>query len=292
MSYVILDLEWNASYSKGLHKFINEIIEFGAVKTDDDFNIIDTFSILVLPKIGKKLCSKVKQLTKISYDELKQNGVPFMTAVDRFTDFAKDSIIVTWSTSDVHALIENYSYHTGDFHLPFLNKYCNVQEFCEACLNINDSSSQLGLSVCAEMLQIEFEEDEQHRAFADAELSLKCLKKLSQKRLISDFVYDACKEEFYERMMFKTHFITDIQNPDIDKHQMYFNCNSCGMRTSRLTNWKVHNKAFTADFLCDNCKKKYSGRVSFKRRYDSVVVRKKLLEKKSGEENTAVKLSE
>lgn len=292
MSYVILDLEWNASYSKSLHKFVNEIIEFGAVKTDDEFNIIDTFSILVLPKIGKKLCSKVKQLTKISYDELKQNGVPFMTAVDRFTDFAKDSIIVTWSTSDIHALIENYSYHTGDFHLPFLYKYCNVQEFCEACLNINDSSSQLGLSVCAEMLQIEFEEDEQHRAFADAELSLKCLKKLSQKRLISDFVYDACKEEFYERMMFKTHFITDIQNPDIDKHQMYFNCNNCDMRTRRLTNWKVHNKAFTADFLCDNCKKKFSGRVSFKRRYDSVVVRKKLVEKKSGEENTAIKLSE
>lgn len=286
MSYVILDLEWNASYSKILHKFVNEIIEFGAVKTDDAFNIIDTFSVMVAPKIGKRISPKVKQLTKISYSELKAKGIPFMEAVDKFTDFAGDSVIVTWSTSDVHALIENYSYYTNDFHLPFLSRYCNVQEFCEACLNINNASNQLGLSVCAEMLQIEFEEDEQHRAFADAELSLKCLKKLSQKRSVSDFVYDARKEEFYERMMFKTHFVTNIDSDDVDKSQMCFECISCGRLTKRLTKWKVHNKAFTADFLCDNCSKKFLGRVAFKKKYDGVVVRKKLIEKKS-EEATA-----
>ena len=75
MSYVILDLEWNGAYSKALHRFVNEIIEFGAVKTDDEFNIIDTYSVLVAPKIGRKLCPKVKQLTKISFDELKSCGI-------------------------------------------------------------------------------------------------------------------------------------------------------------------------------------------------------------------------
>ena len=56
MSYVILDLEWNGSYSKVLHKFVNEIIEIGAVKLDDELNVCDTFTMLVAPKIGKKLC--------------------------------------------------------------------------------------------------------------------------------------------------------------------------------------------------------------------------------------------
>lgn len=280
MSYVILDLEWNASYSRSLHKFVNEIIEFGAVKTDDEFNIIDTFSVLVSPKIGKKLSPKVKQLTKISFDELKSGGVPFMNAVRSFTDFAQDSVIVTWSTSDIHALIENYSYFAGDFHLPFLSKYCNLQEFCEECLNIKDGSSQLGLSVCADMLNIDFSEEEQHRAFADAELSLKCLKELSQKKPIAEFVYNAEKEEFYKRMMFKTHFVTDIDSPDVDKSQMHFDCSDCGNPAKRHTSWKLHNKAFTADFLCENCEKKFSGRISFKKKYDGVVVRKKLVEKK------------
>ena len=39
MEYIILDLEWNAAYSRRRGGFINEIIEFGAVKVDDEFNI-------------------------------------------------------------------------------------------------------------------------------------------------------------------------------------------------------------------------------------------------------------
>ena len=40
MNIVILDLEWNGAYSRRLHGFINEIIEFGAVKLDEKLNIV------------------------------------------------------------------------------------------------------------------------------------------------------------------------------------------------------------------------------------------------------------
>lgn len=285
MSYVILDLEWNGSYSKVLHKFVNEIIEFGAVKTDDEFNITDTFSVLINPKIGKKLCSKVKQLTKITNEELKENGITFMEAVSRFTEFAKDSVVVTWSTSDIHALIENYTYYTNDYHLPFLSRYCNLQEYCESSLDVHDASAQLGLSACADMLGVEYSENEQHRAFADAELSLRCLSKLSSGYDIEPFVSDAKQEEFYERMMFKTHFVTDINSTDVDKSVMYFNCLNCGNDMVQATSWKTHNKAFTADFECDSCNKKFVGRITFKKKYDEVVIRKKLTEKKPKEDS-------
>ena len=66
MSYIILDLEWNASYSTRLHGFVNEIIEFGAVKLDESYQIVDTFSVMVKPKIGKRLNGTVKKLTGIS----------------------------------------------------------------------------------------------------------------------------------------------------------------------------------------------------------------------------------
>ena len=52
MSYVILDLEWNASFSKKLRKFVNEIIEFGAVRLDENYEITDTFSVMVKPKMN------------------------------------------------------------------------------------------------------------------------------------------------------------------------------------------------------------------------------------------------
>ena len=35
MKYVILDLEWNGTYSHKKKGFLKEIIEFGAVKFDD-----------------------------------------------------------------------------------------------------------------------------------------------------------------------------------------------------------------------------------------------------------------
>lgn len=57
MNYIVIDFEFNGAYSKRHHRFVNEIIEFGAVKLDDRLNMIDTFSELVTPQISKKLNS-------------------------------------------------------------------------------------------------------------------------------------------------------------------------------------------------------------------------------------------
>lgn len=280
MSYVILDLEWNGSYSKSHHKFVNEIIEFGAVKTDDKLNITDSFSTLILPQIGKKLCSKVKELTKLTNEELQENGIDFMQAVEDFTEFVGDSILITWSTSDIHALIENYTYYTNDYHLPFLTKYCNLQEYCESALDIHDASAQLGLSACAEMLGVNFSEEEHHRAVVDAQLTLKCLKKVYSENSLNKFIINAEPDSFYDKMMFKTRFITDINSPDIDKKQMFMICENCDKKCTRKSEWRVHNKAFTADFECKKCQKKYIGRMTFKKKYEGIVIKKKLNEKK------------
>lgn len=203
MSYVILDLEWNGSYSKVLHKFVNEIIEIGAVKLDDELNVCDTFTMLVAPKIGKKLCSKVKQLTKITNEELKDDGVSFIKAISLFSDFLGDGVLMTWSDSDLHALIENYSYYTGRTRLPFLSRYCNLQSYCEDCLDLHDSSCQLGLGACAEMAGVDFSEDDQHRALADVYLTLECMKAFYGKYPLKLYIKDAVCDEFYDRLLFK-----------------------------------------------------------------------------------------
>ena len=60
MNFVILDLEWNGTYSRRIKSFINEIIEFGAVKVDEQLHIIDTFEALVRPQVGKKISGKIR----------------------------------------------------------------------------------------------------------------------------------------------------------------------------------------------------------------------------------------
>lgn len=291
MSYVILDLEWNGSYSKLLRKFVNEIIEFGAVKVDDELNIIDTFSVLIAPKIGKKLCSKVKELTKITNEELKDCGIGFIEAVSRFSDFQGDSVLLTWSVSDLHALTENYSYYTGEVRLPFLKRYCNLQKYCESCLDLHDASAQLGLSACAEMAGIKFSQEEQHRAFADAYLSLECLAHFKPDFALEPFIVQADTADFYNRLLFKNHFITDINSHEIDRSQMRFDCEICGKAVKQMSKWRLHNKSFTAEFYCEYCKKKFTGRISFKKKYDGIIVKKKLtekVEKKKEEQGIAI----
>lgn len=70
MNFVILDLEWNGTYSRRIKSFINEIIEFGAVKVDEQLHIIDTFEALVRPQVGKKISGKIRTLTSITNEDL------------------------------------------------------------------------------------------------------------------------------------------------------------------------------------------------------------------------------
>ena len=292
MSYVILDLEWNAAYSKPIKRYINEIIEFGAVKTDDNFNIIDRFSILVKPQISKNLSSKVKELTKLSIDELKNSGTAFLDAALKFSKFINGSAMFTWGTSDIHVLIDNFRYYTDNEVIPFLSQYCNIQEYCENCLDFSDCSSQLGLTACADMLGISFSEYEQHRAFKDAELSLKCLKYFVSDYPVEPFIVNAKCREFYDKMLFKSHYITSLLNPEVDKKQLRFVCDECGKPARKTSKWKLHNKSFIADFYCKSCGKKFLGRASFKKKYDSVAVHKAIVEKKTEDEKENLQSSE
>ena len=278
MSYVILDLEWNGSYSKSAHKFVNEIIEFGALKLDEELNIIDSFSALVSPKIGKRMNTRVKALTKISFEELKKSGVSFQKASESFSEFLAGDILMTWGTSDFFTLMENYNFYTGDYHIPFLNRYCDLQVFCEKAMGIYDEGNQIGLGACAERLGIEFSEDEQHRADADAYLSLACLKRCIGDYPLESCVLDAETESFYECLTFKNRFITSLSDPAVDKNELRFCCDKCGAPAKRMKKWKMHNKHFTSEFYCKNCRRKFIGRIAFKQKYDTVVVSKRILE--------------
>ena len=108
MHYIFLDLEWNNAYSKIHHRFVNEIIEIGAVKLNEDFEEIGRFDVFVKSRITKKLGSRFKNLTNISNEEMSE-GVDFLEAVTKFAGFCGDDFItITWSNSDLYAIAENF----------------------------------------------------------------------------------------------------------------------------------------------------------------------------------------
>ena len=279
MNYVILDLEWNTSFSSKRKKYVNEIIEFGAVKTDESMQITDRFSMLITPQIGKKLSTHVQELTHITFDQLESAHNTFSHVAKCFEKFLGDGVLLTWSTSDILALIDNYSYYYHSEKLPFLTKYCNLQSYCEKSLGQYSSSNQLGLSVCCEMLKIDRENFSEHRAADDAELSFYCLKKLYDEPKLRAMTELAKTDEFYRKLTFKNHYLTDINNPNIDKSVMFFDCPQCSRKMTQKTPWALKGKCFAADFACDTCRDEYLGRISFKLRYDETAVKKKLISK-------------
>lgn len=275
MNIVVLDLEWNGAYSKRLHGFINEIIEFGAVKLDQKLNIIDRFSCFVKPQVGKKISAIISDLTSITDDNL-SDAMPFMQVVSRFKKWAGNCIISTWGTSDVLALIENCRYFDGTEIVPFLQKYADMQVYCEKMLNL-DGKEQLGLSKAAEMLYIDDNALDHHRALDDSVLTAMVLKKLYTQASFAPFVQDCTDPEFYRRMTFKTTYICDAESPLIEKKYLQFTCEKCGGETKRRGKWSVKNKSLRAVFKCKDCGYEFCGQLRVKQKYEGIVVSRKAI---------------
>ncbi len=274
MNFVILDLEWNGTYSRRLHGFINEIIEFGAVKVDERLEILDTFEELIRPQVGKKISGKIVTLTNISNEDL-SDGVLFMQAVSRFRKWSDGAPILTWGTSDILSLIENCRYFGGNERIPFLNQYINLQQYCESQLSY-DPGKQMGLSAAAQLLDVDEGDFEHHRALDDSLLSLRCLRKVYDKQKLLSFL-ETADAEFYRKIQFKTVIVCDLTNPLIKRSDMVFHCDECGRHARRLTEWEMRNKSFRAKFECPGCGRKFTGRLQFKLKYEGLIVKRAFL---------------
>ncbi len=272
MEFVILDLEWNGSYSRKAGKFINEIFEFGAVRVNESMELVDRFSMLIKPQITKKISTRVKELTHIDPEELEHTNNTYPHVVKMFTAFSKDAVIMTWGLTDIQTLIINHEYYYKDRTLNFLEKYVNLQSYCENCLEKEDPARQMGLSTAAELIGITFDDTRLHRAIDDSVLSWKCFARLYNPEKFQKFIRNV-DASFYNRVCFKNTAITDIDSPLIDKKQFYALCPDCGRKGKRLTKWVSKNKSFRAVFLCESCRIRFRGKVHFKQKYEGIEVK-------------------
>ena len=130
MQYIVLDMEWNQPWDmkKAIRVPIylkGEIIQIGAVKLDDKFNIVDTFKALISPVYYKKMHSKVSKLTKIKTSDLK-NGLFFKDAIEKFKAWCKDDFVfLIWGWDDIPMLKDNMIIFGCD--TDWLPRWYNVQ---------------------------------------------------------------------------------------------------------------------------------------------------------------------
>ena len=297
MQYVVFDLEWNNVYGRKIKGFINEIIEIGAVKLDENLKVIDTFSMFIKAQLGKKLHSRVKELTNITNDDI-NGGTPFSQTMSLFRKWSagNDNVILTWGDTDIRVLIENFRYFNGISFIPFLNNYVNLQKYAQAFMNIS-KADQIGLSAAAEKLGIDIESYSLHRALDDSLLTADLFRKIYNEHMLQSYTL-VCDTAFYSKITFKPKVITDINSPLIDKSKMRCLCDVCGGQCERISEWRVMNQAFRAIFQCKKCKRKIRFTIRFKEYYDRVDIKSSsvpFIEKKEisvvAKESTADKVS-
>lgn len=281
MNFTILDLEWNSVFSPRLSGYFNEIIQFGAVKLDENLKLTDTFSTFVLPSEGKKLTELVIQLTNIRNEDL-QGGLPFLEAFHRFTDFLGDSVLMTWGTCDIRELIHNYRFFTGKINLSIPGGYINLQAYCQQRIG-ESSAQQMGLAAAAEALSIDASAIALHRAIDDSILSAECFRAVYDPEALKPF-FTQTDDEFYRRLAFKNKYLTDLSHPLIDRSKLRFRCPECGGRLNELEPWALRGKQFRAKFRCEACEKNFNAFAQFQQRFDGVRVRRRITPEQPPEE--------
>lgn len=277
MQYIVIDLEWNGSYSKKAHGYFNEIIEVGAVKVDEQMRIVDTFRAAIKPVVSKKLSSIVTDLTNITAEEL-EDGTTFVGMMRQLSRWMGDepSAVLTWSTTDLLVLMENCRFFTGRQEIPFLKNYMDFQVYAQQRMGV-ETSQQLGLARAGEMLGIPEDNMSLHRALDDSKLTAAILQKVYEPESFAAAIMPV-DEEFYKRVTFKTVIIKDLDDPLVKRSELTFDCPNCGKNMKRKGSWRFRNRAFCAEFSCRCSDVKYMGRVQYKLKYEGVEVRKKLSE--------------
>ena len=158
MQYIVLDLEWNqpwpGSYSakKVLPSPIRgEIVQIGAVRMPQEGEIGDEFQVLIRPAYYKKMNRKVASLTGIKDAVLKEQGKPFVEAMQAFESWCgEDCVFLTWGFDDIVILKENLTLYGMD--TAWADRWYNAQLIFNA--QTDGSSAQKALSSAMQIMGI------------------------------------------------------------------------------------------------------------------------------------------
>ena len=190
MQYIVLDMEWNQPWpgSYAAKKVLpveihGEIIQIGAVRLLEDGTVADEFQVLVRPKYYKKLNSRVSKLTGLRDSVLREEGLPFPEALERFRKWiGGECIFLTWGFDDITILEDNILLHDGE--PDWITEWYNAQMIFNA--QTGCGTSQKALSSAMELIGIEPSRPA-HDALGDAYHTALICSRLDLKRGIAEY---------------------------------------------------------------------------------------------------------
>lgn len=168
MNYIIFDLELNSKPFK--HKIPNEIIEIGAVKLNDDLEIIDRFQAFIKPKYFFKLFSLIKKKTNIKQIDI-DNAESFKSTMKNFKEWLhEDYLLCSWGYDDYYHLKSNCKLH--NIKASWIKEFLDIQKQF-SIINKLEKGKTASLSNALALCDIAIDNESMHRADTDAEYTCK-----------------------------------------------------------------------------------------------------------------------
>ncbi len=168
---MVLDLEWNqpisfdsSIYRKIGDKLLFELIQIGAVKVNENMEIIDAISLPIKPTHYIKIHPRIQRLTQLTKENF-VNAPEFNDAMDLFVKWCgEDYALVVWGNDDTSVLQQNIDFFKWHKELPPL---CDLQHYFSDWLKLG--KERKGLKHAMELLEIKEEEElDFHNALNDA----------------------------------------------------------------------------------------------------------------------------
>jgi len=176
-----MDLEWNqpTSYQSPVFRKVGgsllfEVIQIGAAKLNDRFEIVDAVDIHVRPTHYLTIHPRVRRMTRLGQEEL-CDAPEFLEAMERFSDWCGENcVFLTWGGDDVSVLQQNIDFFRFERPVP---KTFDVQRYFANVFGLG--ASQRALKTAMEQLEIEKDEERNfHNAMHDAYYTARVLQKL------------------------------------------------------------------------------------------------------------------
>ncbi|RGY97388.1 3'-5' exonuclease [Clostridium sp. AM58-1XD] len=177
--FIVLDLEWNQSpHGKEgtVEHFPFEIIEIGAVKLNEEFQVVSEFHRLIRPQVYTELHFKISEVVHMNIEELQERGRDFREVIQEFTEWCGEDVTpCTWGSMDLTELQRNISYYGLENPFPKPLLYYDVQKLYS--LNFKGGKEKPSLDAAVEECGI-LAEMEFHRALDDARYTAEVMKYL------------------------------------------------------------------------------------------------------------------
>lgn len=251
MNYIVFDLEWNQAAdlkTRRENSLLFEIIEIGAVKLNEENELIGHFHELIKPQVFHAMNQVTGELIHLKMEQL-ENCRSFPEVADDFLEWCgSDYIFCTWGNLDLTELQKNMDYYNMT---PVSEKtiwFYDVQKLFS--IAYEDRTIRRTLQYAVEYLDIE-KNVAFHRAYADAYYTAEVIKRITDKSIFDNFSFDTyrvprnkseeIKIQFADYFKYISRKFPDKLAAMADRDVINTKCYLCGARTKRKIPWFTTN---------------------------------------------------